>query len=149
MPWAPLKRCAEHPCQNRVRSGLCPEHTKAKHKRIDARRGSSHARGYNRAWEALRVQAFVRDGWRCQQCGWEPELVTAYREIGEGLPSTRTMLDILTARYNAGQRHLDADHIIPFGTRPELRLDLSNIQTLCDLCHKAKSRNEMMEGLGR
>lgn len=72
-----------------------------------------------------------------------------YREMGE-TPPPATMLAILRERYKAGQRHLDADHIIPFGTRPELRLVLSNVQTLCDApCHKAKSRNEMMEGLGR
>lgn len=150
MPYAPLKRCAEYPCPNKVTSGRCPEHQRAKHKRIDARRGSSHARGYDKAWDALRVQAFIRDQWRCQSCGWEPELVKAYREMGEGLPATQTMLDILRARHRSGQRHLDADHIVPFALHPELRLELSNIQTLCDNpCHKAKSRNEMMEGLGR
>jgi len=149
VPYAPLKRCAEYPCPNKVVSGRCTEHQRAKHKRIDARRGSSHARGYDSAWDALRVQAFVRDGWRCQSCGWEPELVKAYREMGEGLPAIQTMLDILRVRCHAGQRHLDADHIIPFGTRLELRLDLSNVQCLCSSCHKAKSRNEMMEGLGR
>ncbi len=155
MPNAPLRSCAEYPCPNKVASGRCAQHTKAKHQRIDARRGSSHVRGYDKAWDHLRVQAFVRDGWRCQakDCdtpgGWEPELVRVYRESMLGVPATVTVLAILRERYNAGQRHLDADHIVPFGNRPELRLDLRNVQTLCDACHKRKSRNEMMESIGR
>ena len=150
MPWAPLKACSQFPCPEKLPANgpsKCPKHLKAKHKRIDERRGSAHARGYDAAWSQLRIQAFIRDGWHCVQCGWEPDLVRYYRDGNLGLPPTATMLDILRIRYNAGQEHLDADHIIPFGRRPELRLVLSNLQTMCSTCHKAKSRNEMMEGL--
>lgn len=37
---------------------------------------------------------------------------------------------------------LNADHIKPFSIFPELRLKLSNGQTLCKLCHKIKTKKD-------
>jgi 5-methylcytosine-specific restriction endonuclease McrA len=52
------------------------------------------------------------------------------------------VLEVLRQRFNAGERHLDADHIIPIEEKPELRLVLDNYQTLCDRCHIAKTLHE-------
>lgn len=57
-----------------------------------------------------RRQVFARDNYTCQECG---------------------------ARSAAGQRvRLNADHIKPFASHPELRLVLDNGRTLCDPCHR-------------
>ena len=34
------------------------------------------------------------------------------------------------------------DHIIPVEKQPELRLSLSNLQSLCETCHTKKTREE-------
>ncbi len=59
---------------------------------------------------AWRKAVFARDNWTCQACG---------------------------ARSRKGSPvKLNADHIKPFATHPELRWDLSNGRTLCVECHK-------------
>jgi 5-methylcytosine-specific restriction endonuclease McrA len=40
------------------------------------------------------------------------------------------------------------DHIIPRRERPDLELDESNLQGLCDACHNAKSGREGRKGRG-
>lgn len=145
MPNAPLKQCAEYHCPALVQSGRCPQHQKAKYKRQDANRGTPTERGYGPAHQILRVQCFIRDGWRCVECDWEPELVRVCRENDLPTPAPATLLAILRERYNAGQRHLHADHIRTIREAPELARDLGNMATMCDKCHRRKSRNEMME----
>lgn len=39
--------------------------------------------------------------------------------------------------------YLQADHIKPFAIYPDLRLELSNGQTLCITCHKVKTKEDM------
>ena len=58
----------------------------------------------------IRFEVFKRDGFTCQYCGKSPPGVT-----------------------------LEADHIKPFSTYPELRLELSNGRTLCKSCHSKTS----------
>jgi 5-methylcytosine-specific restriction endonuclease McrA len=43
---------------------------------------------------------------------------------------------------------LHADHQIPVVERPDLRLDLDNLRTRCDRCHRAKTVRETA-GTGR
>jgi 5-methylcytosine-specific restriction endonuclease McrA len=52
------------------------------------------------------------------------------------------VLDELRDRHNRGERHLHADHQIPVADRPDLRLDLDNLRTRCDGCHRAKTVRE-------
>jgi 5-methylcytosine-specific restriction endonuclease McrA len=54
----------------------------------------------------------------------------------------------LRDRHNRGDRHLHADHQIPVADRPDLRLDLDNLRTRCDGCHRAKTVRET-RGTGR
>jgi 5-methylcytosine-specific restriction endonuclease McrA len=46
----------------------------------------------------------------------------------------------------AGERHLNMDHIVPIAVCPGRRLDLENVQTLCDWCHRRKTLKK--NGLG-
>ena len=43
----------------------------------------------------------------------------------------------------AGERHLHADHVVQISGREDpRRLDLDNMQTLCDTCHRRKTMQE-------
>ena len=140
MPTAPARLCVR--CHQAV-IGACPACTFVKHRRIDSQRGTSTERGYDAAWRVLRIRAFERDRWTCVECGWRPDLAAMYQAIGaDELPASLAVMDELRRRQRAGLRHLQGDHIIPISQRPELRLTLGNIQTLCSLCHGRKTAAE-------
>lgn len=73
------------------------------------------AKGFYRSWEwkKVRYEALKVHGRRCQCCGWKPG------DTKEG--------------------HLVVDHILPRRKRPDLQLDLSNLQVLCNDCNMGKS----------
>lgn len=52
--------------------------------------------------------------------------------------------DLYTCK-NCGKRggKLEADHIKPFSTHPELRFELANGQTLCEECHEQKTTKDL------
>jgi 5-methylcytosine-specific restriction endonuclease McrA len=110
----------------------------------DAERGKSAERGYDAYHRRLRILCFQRDRWRCVDCGWEPDIAADFRRFELGDPPTDRVLAELRDRHNRGERHLHANHQIPIAERPDLRLDLANLQTLCDGCHSAKTRRESM-----
>lgn len=66
-----------------------------------------------RAW---RDDVFTRDNYTCQDCG---------------------------NRGNQTGVYLNADHIKPWALYPELRLEVSNGQTLCQPCHAFKTHKDM------
>lgn len=117
MPYAPRKACARAGC-GRVtgaRERFCAVHAVEAQRVEDARRGSATER-YGRG-HRKRHQA-VRDGEvLCRPC----------REAGRVTLATQT------------------DHILPIADRPDLTEDRANLQPICDACHAAKSRREMME----
>ena len=69
-------------------------------------------------------------------------MVRTFREMGLGVPPTARVLEGLRLRFADRRKHLHADHRIPIGARPDLRLDLDNMQTLCDGCNEQKSARE-------
>jgi 5-methylcytosine-specific restriction endonuclease McrA len=58
-----------------------------------------------------------------------------------GMPATEQILKELRARYHNGEKHLHADHIIDVESRRDLRLDLDNMATRCNDCHRIKTTN--------
>jgi len=38
---------------------------------------------------------------------------------------------------------LEVDHVLPVRSHPELRFELSNLQSLCRRCHSAKTAREI------
>lgn len=111
-------------------------------------RGSSTGRGYDELFQVLRVRCFVRDEWRCRRCGWEPDIFRLSREAREtgldtvSVPTPSRVLEELRWRFRQKERHLHADHTVPIRVAPELRHDLDNLQTLCSVCHSAKTLGE-------
>ncbi|MGD0579546.1 MAG: HNH endonuclease [Bryobacteraceae bacterium] len=117
-------------------------HAHALQRAYDDRRGTRTERGYDAAHRRLRIQCFLRDEWRCEACGWEPPIVEQFRLAGLGDLPVDVVLDELRRAKLAGERHLHMDHVLPIATHPGLRLDLGNVQTLCDWCHRRKTMKE-------
>jgi hypothetical protein len=134
MPFAPLRPCSFPLCP---KFSPCPVHS-----RNHRGRGTTTQQGYGAAHQRLRIQCFERDGWKCRACGWEPDTVIDYRRFEIGKPPAAEVLEELRKRHNDRQRHLHADHVIPVEIRSDLRTELSNMQTLCDLCHGGKTNRE-------
>ena len=67
-------------------------------------------------WRSARQQALERDLYQCVEC-------EAARQRGERVrPRPATVVH----------------HIIPRSERPDLALELDNLQSLCDACHNKK-----------
>src|ERR1035437_8419619 len=122
--------------------GPCESHSSIRQREQDERRGTSADRGYDADHRRLQVLCFQRDGWRCVDCGWEPDIIADSRRYGLGDPPTERVLAELRDRHNRRERHLHADHQVPIEERPDLRLDLDNLRTRCDGCHGAKTMRE-------
>jgi 5-methylcytosine-specific restriction protein A len=143
MPNLPLRPCSKPGCVALGAGGLCASHRQQRQQRDDDQRGTPQQRGYDADHLRMRILCFERDGWRCVRCGWEPKIVTDYRGYGLGIPPTVRVVAYLRACFNRGERHLHADHKVKIDVAPELRLDLDNMQTLCDACHRAKTMSEI------
>ena len=74
--------------------------------RFDAARGSASARGYDRAWQRVRLLVLAQEP-LCRFCALLGLLVAA--EV--------------------------VDHILSVRERPDLRLDQGNLRALCKACH--------------
>jgi 5-methylcytosine-specific restriction protein A len=143
-----LRPCSIPGCPELTPGGPCESHRRIRQREHDERRGSSRDRGYDADHRRLRVLCFQRDGWRCVDCGWEPEIVRVFRKVGLGVPPAQEVLDKLRRAFGRRERHLHADHQVPIEDRPDLRLDLDNLRTRCDGCHRAKTVRET-RGTGR
>lgn len=80
---------------------------------IDARRGSSSARGYDAVWRKLRKVYLIKNP-LCVFC----------EEEGKLTPATVV------------------DHIVPIAQAPVLRLDPKNLRSLCKPHHDARTAKE-------
>ena len=139
MPGAPKRSCKWPGCGVLIDSETyCTAHRRQE----ERQRPTPTERGYDGDHRKLRVLCFERDKWRCVECGWEPEIVADCRRFALGDPPAERVLDELRQRFSRGERHLHADHKIPIAVRPDLRLVLENLQTLCDGCHSRKTRKE-------
>lgn len=74
--------------------------------------GKKHPRWKGGKWLYWRKKCLERDDYTCVVCGLRDEEI------------------------------MDVDHIKPKGTHPELRLEITNLQTMCPNCHKRKSNRE-------
>ncbi|MEM7619779.1 MAG: HNH endonuclease signature motif containing protein [Pseudomonadota bacterium] len=99
--------------QARIAKDLRPKKEQARLREADARRPSSHARGYNYKWRKYRL-AFLRENPLCVDCQ-QLEIIEAATEV---------------------------DHIIPHRGDDHLFWDPDNHQALCKSCHSRKTATE-------
>ena len=122
MPSAPLRHCVTPGCPNRVKDGHCRQHQQKRQRVSDQARGTRHQRGYDNEWDRLSKRNLAAQPW----CVGYPK----------GQHKPYTVLAEVT------------DHIIPIKRRPDLRLEPSNLQSLCSDCNRRKGIAEE-GGLGR
>jgi 5-methylcytosine-specific restriction protein A len=84
----------------------------------DSIRGNRHQRGYGAEWERLRETILDRDTGLCQPC-YKRGQITIGTQVDHEIPKA----------------HGGTDHP-------------SNLQTICDACHKAKTARESNRGGG-
>lgn len=78
----------------------------------DTMRGNRHQRGYGAAWERLRLRILDRDNGLCQPC------------LANGRVHIAQQVDHRTPKAAGGTD------------------DPSNLQSICDACHRAKTSRE-------
>lgn len=129
MPIAAPKSCSAPGCPVLTSNGRCDAHRIHQQRAYDAVAGTAHQRGYGQTWRDF-IQGF--------RSGSDLDL------------SQPGQSDILLARnrcahcWQRGIRKTDSleyDHIIPLKAGGA-RLDPTNIQPLCDSCHRAKTWQE-------
>lgn len=94
------------------------QQTQALRQETDDRRGSSTARGYGSDWQRVRL-AHLQSEPLCRFCS----------ERGEVVPATVV------------------DHVKSIVEAPHLRLDHSNLRSLCKRCHDSRTGRD--QGFGR
>lgn len=123
MPPRTPKACRVRGCPNTSleRHGYCPEHAHlAKQGWEKSRKNKTTTeRGYGHFWRKLRAAVLRRDKHLCQIC----------KAKGKVTPAT------------------EVDHIKPKfeGGKDEL----TNLQAICDVCHKIKTKQEAVRSRGR
>lgn len=76
---------------------------------------TSSQRGYGSQWRKIRAIVLVRDNYLCQEC------------LKQGLFVTATTVDHITPKAHGGSD------------------DLTNLQSLCNSCHKFKTARERLK----
>jgi 5-methylcytosine-specific restriction enzyme A len=125
MPSRPLKPCNKIGCTNLTRDRYCEQHKHLAGQRQRARRNDKeydkHKRNqqarafyHSREWERLRQAALVRDHYLCQHC----------------------------LEHNRITRAVIVDHIVPIAVDWSRRLDINNLQSLCQACHNRKTAED-------
>jgi 5-methylcytosine-specific restriction enzyme A len=116
----PLKPCNEVGCNNLTRNKYCKKHEYKQTEKnrfydrfVRDKKASSFYK--SKAWRMTREQALARDKGLCQRCLKNKKI---------------TMADMV-------------DHIIPIKVNWELRLVLSNLQSLCNACHRVKTAEDV------
>src|SRR6478736_9072935 len=88
-----IRPCSTPGCRELSAGGPCELHRRRRQREDDDRRGSSSERGYDASHRRLRILCFERDGWRCVDCDWEPDIIRECREVGIEPPPTEVVLD--------------------------------------------------------
>lgn len=119
------KRCGKINCREFVEDvsqGFCKEHKGHTNKQYNKWR-DEHMPEYikfykSSAWQKKRKQALRRDEYICKRCKDEFGLITIATLV---------------------------DHIVPTKVEWELRLDIDNLQAMCDECHAIKTAEDKIK----
>ena len=107
MPQAAKKPCTYPMCPALTTGGRCEQHKRKEQEKYDSSRLDSGKRGYDSVWQRVRSLKLSRDP-LCE----------------EHLRQGHDVVAVLV------------HHVEPIEKRPELRLDLGNLMSLCQPCHE-------------
>lgn len=93
MPTRPPRPCATPNCPATVQGGRCATHERARHRALDATRGTATQRGYGVAWRATR-EAVLRDEPLCRACAMQG-IVEPATDVDHVIPRRRGGTDDL------------------------------------------------------
>jgi 5-methylcytosine-specific restriction protein A len=96
--------------------GRCEACSKRKYKSQDERRGTAASRGYDADWRRVRSLKLINNP-LCEDCE-EQGRVRVAQEV---------------------------HHIRTIAARPDLRLSMSNLMSLCKPCHSRRTMNESVK----
>jgi len=115
MTQRPLKPCNAWGCAELVTAGqqYCEKHRKQKDREYERKRRSSVERGYDKAWQKARAMKASQDP-LCERC-LKRGIVKPMNEV---------------------------HHIIPIDVRPDLRLAMSNLESICLDCHHEEHKED-------
>lgn len=115
VPSAPKRYCAHPGCSALVARGRCKAHESQRHTWVDSRRGTSSERGYDADWRKVRRAKLAAEP-LCEECRKQKRIRVA----------------------------TEVHHIRTIEEAPELRLEWSNLMSLCKPCHSAiKDKGEV------
>lgn len=123
MPLKPLRPCRKSGCTNLTQEGYCQEHSylaeqekRERNQYYDRKKRDKKAEAFYKSgeWDRARQQALIRDHGLCQDCLAEKQI---------------TFVGLV-------------DHIIPLKVAWHLRTTLSNLRSLCDRHHAAKTAED-------
>lgn len=115
------KRCHKINCRNFVEGNdtYCEEHkgeTNRQYNKFRETYDKEYVSFYHsKKWKEKRQQVLRRDNYLCQRCLKEFDIITIATLV---------------------------DHIVPSKIDWELRLDINNLQSLCDECHAFKTSED-------
>jgi 5-methylcytosine-specific restriction protein A len=117
MPLRPGKACRQINCPNVAKNnehqGYCEAHKDKAGWNLNAKtKGSDTARGYGWDWRKLRLISLKRDSYLCQSC------------IKQGIATAANQVDHIKPKAQGGTNAL------------------SNLQSLCEPCHRTKTAKE-------
>ncbi len=113
------RACATPGCPNLTTEGKCPDCRKA----VSQDRGSARDRGYDVAWEKVRLMKLRRDP-RCE-------------------------LKVICKGMIPDDAAKEVHHLLPLRDYPALRLVIKNLASTCRDCHQEVTRREgVAEGNG-
>lgn len=106
MPVRPRRPCNHPGCRELTTERFCDNHKREKRKQYDEQRGDFRKRGYSSIWDKVRRLKVMKDP-LCEICLKEDKI---------------TPVEIV-------------HHIKPMDERPDLLLDMDNLQSVCRYHH--------------
>jgi 5-methylcytosine-specific restriction enzyme A len=131
MPSKPLKPCSKVGCRELSTTKYCTNHTvqhtydrSSNDKQYDKTKRNQKSKAFYKSieWQKVRTAALIRDRYLCQHCLKKKQITKAYI----------------------------VDHITPVLVDWEQRLNINNLQSLCNPCHNSKTNDDkkIFKGVG-
>lgn len=143
--------------EERLDKGLCPVCGEGNKRQFRCCSKACTSKFWKKAiWSfELRPKVFLRDKYICQKCGFNGGLYSEWKtrfhkwqfENGDKhgwIPGADKIYEDETGDKAPETKRLDNDHIIAIALGGD-EYDMKNMQTLCEECHKAKTKIDIRD----